>query len=159
MSGNEFSMRICHWLPNLHSSSKTCTLLTHVSGCWRKMVSDKHFCRKTFFVNTPKNVSAKYPFWRSCAGVHVTGKCSSKIHCQTCRFQTSTTLGRGVRNAKTVFRLSFDLKELIPSPFRNMILWCNDLMIVWYYDNMISWSYDTMIVWYCRTMTLATIPS
>ena len=68
----------------------------------------KHFWRQKFlsekfFVNTPKVFSTKCLFWRSCAGLHATIECSSKIHCQTCRFQPSTTLGGGVKREKTVF--------------------------------------------------------
>ena len=47
MSGNEFSRRICHWRPNLHSSSKTGTSLNFFFG-----VDDKHF--------TPKHLVAKH---------------------------------------------------------------------------------------------------
>ena len=82
----------------------------------------KHFWRQKFlsekfFVNTPKIFSTKCLFWRSCAGLHATIECSSKIHCQTCRFQPSTTLGGGVKREKTVFFRSFDQKtDLIPPP-------------------------------------------
>ena len=81
----------------------------------------KHFWRqkflsKTIFVNTPKICSTKCLFWRSCAGLHATIECSSKIHCQTCRFQPSTTLGGGVKREKAVFFQSFGQKtDLIPS--------------------------------------------
>ena len=72
----------------------------------------KHFWRQKFlsekfFVNTPIIFSTKCLFWRSCAGLHATIECSSKIHCQTCRFQPSTTLGGGVRRAFSVFFVSF----------------------------------------------------
>ena len=70
---------------------------------------------KKFFVNPPKNVSAKCLFWRSCEGLDVTIRCASKIHCQTYRFQPSRTLGGGVRKAFSVFFVSFGLKtNLIP---------------------------------------------
>ena len=41
MCGNEFSSCVRHWRLNLHSSSKTGTLLKKSSGCWRK-----HFLTK-----------------------------------------------------------------------------------------------------------------
>ena len=147
MSGNEFSSCIRQWRPNLHSSSKIGTLLKKIWGCWRKHFCDKQFCRKKMFVNTPNFFSAKCLFWRSCAGLHATIECSSKIHCQTYRFQPSTTLGGGVKKVKTVFVVSFGLKKLIPSSFWNMILWSYDAMIIWYHSNMILWSYDDMRIW------------
>ena len=116
----------------------------------------QQFLPETFFVNTPKRVSAKCPFWRSCAGLDVTIRCASKIHCQTYRFQPSTTLGGGVRKAKTVFVVSLGLKKLISSSI-NAILWYYDVMIVGYYDFMISWYYDIMILWHYDTMTLRNI--
>ena len=74
------------------------------------------FLSEKYFVNTPKNFSAKCLFWRSCAGLDVTGRCGSKIHCQTYRFQPSTTLGGGVKREKAVFFRSFGQKtDLIPS--------------------------------------------
>ena len=74
--------------------------------------STKIFVGKFFCQN-----SAKCLFWRSCAGLDVTGRCASKIHCQTYRFQPSTTLGGGVKREKTVFFRSFDQKtDLIPPP-------------------------------------------
>ena len=74
------------------------------------------FLSEKTFVNTPKSVSAKCLFWRSCAGLDVTGRCASKIHCQTYRFQPSTTLGGGVKREKAVFFRSFGQKtDLIPS--------------------------------------------
>ena len=84
----------------------------------------KHFWRQkflseNFFVNIPKIFSTKCLFWRSCAGLHATIECSSKIHCQTCRFQPSTTLGGGVKREKTVFFQSYGLKKLMPSPLQN----------------------------------------
>ena len=76
------------------------------------------FLAETFFVDTPKKFfSTKCLFWRSCAGLHATIECSSKIHCQTYRFQPSTTLGGGVKKVKTVFVVSFGLKKLILSSF------------------------------------------
>ena len=98
------------------------------------------FLPEKFFVNTPKRVSAKCPFWRSCAGLDVTIRCASKIHCQTYRFQPSTTLGGGVKKGKTVFVVSFGRKKLIPSS----LLWWYDTMILWYCDIMILWYYDIM---------------
>ena len=75
---------------------------------------DKNF-RLKIFVNTLKDVSAKCLFWRSYEGLDVTSRCASKIHCQTYRFQPSTTLGGRVKEAKTVFFVSFGLKtDLIP---------------------------------------------
>ena len=76
---------------------------------------DQHFCRKKFFVNGPKHFSAKCLFWRTCEFLDVTIRCASKIHCQTYRFQPSTTLGGGVKKGKTVFVVSFGQKKLIPS--------------------------------------------
>ena len=88
--------------------------------CWRqKLLSEK------FFVNTPKIFSTKCLFWRSCAGLHATIECSSKIHCQTYRFQPSTTLGGGVKREKTNFFRSFGEKQLIPSS------------LLWYYGTVI----------------------
>ena len=65
--------------------------------------SNIKFLSENFFVDTPKFFSTKCLFWRSCAGLHATIECSSKIHCQTCRFQPYTTLGGGVKREKTVF--------------------------------------------------------
>ena len=113
----------------------------------------KHFWRQKFlsekfFVNTPIIFSTKCLFWRSCAGLHATIECSSKIHCQTCRFQPSTTLGGGVKREKTVFFQSFGQKtDLIPSS----LLWWYDIMILWYYDTTVLWYYDIMILWYYDT--------
>ena len=98
------------WSPTFHFSTPT------------NIFCDKFFCRKKFFTNTPKKLSVKCLFWRSCAGLLTTGECSSKIHCQTYRFQPSTTFGGGVRKAKTVFVLSFCFKKLIPYSI-NAILW------------------------------------
>ena len=80
----------------------------------------KHFWRQKFlseknFVNSPNFFSAKCLFWRSCAGLHASIECRSKIHCQTYRFQPSTTLGGGVKREKTDFFRSYGEKKLIPS--------------------------------------------
>ena len=87
----------------------------------------KHFWRQKIlsekkFVNTPKFFSAKCLFWRSCAGLDVSGECSSKIQGQTYRFQPSTTLGGVVKKAKTVFFQSYGQKKLIPSPLQNIMV-------------------------------------
>ena len=71
----------------------------------------KKFYSTNIFVNPPKDVLAKCLFWRSCEGLDVTGRCASKIHCQTYRFQPSTTLGGGVRKAFSVFFVSFGEKK------------------------------------------------
>ena len=76
----------------------------------------KHFWRQQFssekiFFNTPKKFSAKCLFWRSCAGLHASIECRSKIHCQTYRFQPSTTLGGGVKREKTDFFPEFWQKK------------------------------------------------
>ena len=80
----------------------------------------EHFWRQKFlsekiFVNTPKFFSAKCLFWRSCAGLYASIERRSKSHCQTYRFQPSTTLGGGVKREKTDFFRSFGEKKLIPS--------------------------------------------
>ena len=87
----------------------------------------KHFWRQKFlsekfFVNTPKIFSTKCLFWRSCAGLHATIECSSKIHCQTCRFQPSTTLGGGVKREKTVFFPEFWPKNRLNTFFAPMMI-------------------------------------
>ena len=66
-------------------------------------------------INTPKRVIEKCLLWRNCAGLHAIGICSSKIHCQTYRFQPFTTLGRGVKKAVSVFFVTFGQKKLVPS--------------------------------------------
>ena len=109
----------------------------------------KHFWRQKFlsekiFVNTPNFFSAKCLFWRSCAGLHASIECRSKIHCQTYRFQPSTTLGGGVKREKTDFFRSFGDKKLIPSS----LLWYYGTMVLWYYDTMILWYYDATILRY-----------
>ena len=98
-------------------------------------------------------------FWGTCECLDVTIRCASKIHCQTYRFQPSTTLGGGVRKAKTVFVVSFGQKKLIPSSinailwyYDTMTLWSHDITILWYYDTMILWYYDIVIWWYYDTM-------
>ena len=111
------------------------------------------FLPEKFFVKTPKRVSAKCPFWRSCAGLDVTIRCASKIHCQTYRFQPSTTLGGGVKEGKTVFVVSFGRKKLIPSS----LLWWYDIMILWYYDTTVLWYYDIMILWYYAVIPAVTL--
>ena len=65
--------------------------------------STKMFVGICLFVNPPKHFSAKCLFWRTCECLDVTIRCASKIHCQTYRFQPSTTLGGGVRKAFSVF--------------------------------------------------------
>ena len=95
----------------------------------QKFVCDKNLCQKKIVVNTPKNVSANCLIWRSCADLDVTGICASKIHCQTYRFQPSTTLGGGVRKAFSVFFVSFGEKKLKPSSLWNSILWYYTLII------------------------------
>ena len=42
----------------------------------------------------------------------VTIRCASKIHCQTYRFQPSMTLGGGVKEAVSVFDVTFGEKNL-----------------------------------------------
>ena len=69
---------------------------------------------KQKIVNTPKIVSAKCLFWRSCACLDVAGRCASKIHCQTYRFQPSMTLGEGVKETISVFFREFWQKKLKP---------------------------------------------
>ena len=100
------------------------------------------FLPEKFFVNTPKRVSAKCPFWRSCAGLDVTIRCASKIHCQTYRFQPSTTLGGGVKR-KTIAFFSRVLGKKTYTFFAPMMIWYYDTMILWYYGTMILWYYDT----------------
>ena len=88
----------------------------------KKTVFDfRNISQTMFFVNTPKRVLEKCLFWRSCAGLHATVECSSRIHCQNYRFQPSTTLGGGVKRVKTVFVVSFGLKKLIPSSFLEIL--------------------------------------
>ena len=78
--------------------------------------STKMFDKKNSRQHPEKFFSTKCLFWRSCAGLHATIEWSSKIHCQTCRFQPSTTLGGGVKREKAVFFVSFGQKtNLIPS--------------------------------------------
>ena len=90
---------------------------------------DKKIRRKNFFVNCPKKLSAKCLFWRTCECLDVTIRCASKIHCQTYRFQPSTTLGGGVKKVKTVLFLEF-------WPKKTYTFFA--AMMIWYYDNMIS---------------------
>ena len=98
LASNFAKMRF-RWSPTFHFSTPT------------NIFGDKNFC--------PKKFSAKCLFWRSCAGLHASIECRSKIHCQTYRFQPSTTLGGGVKREKTVFFRSYGLKKLIPSPLQN----------------------------------------
>ena len=116
-------------LPPEYGSDRPQTLGKRVSGDPRHLIFRRPFCffrqnvwSDFLFVNTSKNVSAKCLFWRSCAGLDVTGRCASKIHCPNFRFQPSTTLGRGVGKGFSVFFVSYDLKKLIPSSLQNSIL-------------------------------------
>ena len=79
-----------------------------------KVIFFRSFGQKTNLI--PSSIfSTTCLFRRSCAGLHATIECSSKIHCQTYRFQPSRTLGGGVRKAFSVFFVSFGLKtNLIP---------------------------------------------
>ena len=105
-------------LPPKHGSDRRETLPKRVSGDPRHFIfrhpqtffATKIFGANKVFVNTTKHFSAKCLFWRSYAGLHATGICSSKIHCQNYRFQPSTTLGGGVKKGKTVFVVSFGQK-------------------------------------------------
>ena len=115
-------------LPPEDGSDRPQTLGKRVSGDPRhlifrrpKLFFDKNVRLKNF-ANTPKDVSAKCLFWRSYEGLDVTGSCASKIHCQTYRFQPSTTLGGGVKETKTVFDVTFGEKKLKPSSLRNSTL-------------------------------------
>ena len=122
----------------------------------KKQNFDTTFRRKTFFVNPPQKNSAKCLFWRTCECLDVTIRCASKIHCQTYRFQPSTTLGGGVRKAFSVFFVSFGLKNLYLLRSDIMMLWYYDIMILcyfhiiirWYYDILILWCYDIKQLWY-----------
>ena len=142
-----WNLHVWQWIFELHSivACKPAQLLQNrhfVEKIFRvltKNFSDKRFCRQkclpqNIFVNTPKIVSAKCLFWRSCAGLDVTGRCASKIHCQTYRFQPSRTLGGGVRKAFSVFFREF-------WPKNNLYLLRYDTMLLWYYDIMILWYY------------------
>ena len=109
-------------LPSEDGSDRPQTLGKRVSGDPRHFIFRRpqtflatKFLSEKFFVNSPKFFSAKCLFWRSCAGLDVTGRCASKIHCPNYRFQPSTTLGGGGKKGKTVFVVSFGLKKLIPS--------------------------------------------
>ena len=110
-------------LPPEDGSDRPQTSGKRVSGDPRHFIfrRHKHFLRPKFVVakicsSTPRKLfSVKCLFWRSCAGLHATGICSSKIHCQTYRFQPSTTLGGGVKEVKSGFFVTYGLKKLIPS--------------------------------------------
>ena len=126
-------------LPPEDGSDRPETSGKRVSGDPRHFIfrRHKHFLRPKFllqfffFVNGPKIFSAKCLFWSSCAGLHTSVECSSRIHCQNYRFQPSTTLGGGVKREKTVFFRSYGLKKLIPSPLPNMMV-CHwyDIIII-----------------------------
>ena len=77
----------------------------------KNFFATKIFVRQNFSSTLRKCVSAKCLFWRSCAGLDVTGRCASKIHCQTYRFQPSTTFGGGVKESISVFFVSFGRKK------------------------------------------------
>ena len=105
-------------LPLEDGSDRPQTLEKRVSGDPRHFIfrCSKHVLRQIYLsqfvcANTPKIVSAKRLFWRSCAGLDINGECSSKSHCQSYKFQPSTTLGGGIRKAKTVFGVSFGLTK------------------------------------------------
>ena len=107
-----------------HGSDRRETLPKRVSGDPRHFIfrhpqtflATKIFVGKIFRQHPENFFSTKCLFWRSCAGLHATIEWSSKIHCQTCRFQPSTTLGGGVKREKAVFFRSFGQKtDLIPS--------------------------------------------
>ena len=109
-------------LPPEDGSVRPQTLGKRVSDDPRHFIFRRYFflfdtfcCRNFVFVNPPKKISAKCLFWRTCECLDVAIRCASKIHCQTYRFQPSTTLGGGVRKAFSVFFVSFGLKKLIPS--------------------------------------------
>ena len=82
---------------------------------------DNCFCQ-SFFLFPPPQESTKCLFWGSCEFLDVTGRCASKIHSQTYRLQPSMTLGGGVKEAVSVFFVSFGEKKLTPSSLRNSIL-------------------------------------
>ena len=122
-------------LPPKDGSDQAQTWGKRVSGDPRHFIFRRpiHFLQQKklsekFFVNTPNFFSAKCLFWRSCAGLDVSGECSSKIHCQTYRFQPSTTLGGGVKREKTVFLFFFSFgvlakkKLYLLRPYDDMIL-------------------------------------
>ena len=100
-------------LPPEDGSDRPQTLGKRVSGDPQHLIfrrppkKSTKFSSEKIFVNPPKKFSAKCLFWRSCAGLDVGGRCASKIHCQTYKFQPSTTLGGGVRKVKTIFFLEF----------------------------------------------------
>ena len=83
---------------------------------------DKHFRRTNFVGNFFVGFFASCLFWRSYDILDVTIRCASKIHCQTYRFQPSMTLGGGVKEAVSVFDVTFGEKKLKPSSLRNSIL-------------------------------------
>ena len=109
-------------LPPEDGSDRPQTLGKRVSGDPRHFIfrRPQSFLATKFLVGKifrqqPEFFLAKWLFWRSCAGLHASIECRSKIHCQTYRFQPSTTLGGGVKRKKTVFFQSFGEKQLIPS--------------------------------------------
>ena len=99
---------------------------------WGKRVSDdsRHLIfrrRKIFF---GKNFSKKFwrkinnsIFWRSYAGLSVTGRCALKSYCLQFIYFLSTTLGEGVKDSICVFEAHLEPKMTVTiSSFSIMII-------------------------------------